>query len=53
MLQTQGLLHDTWLYGVDDKKIHPTLVSPTEVMDGEIASGNCVSACDKNNTYSH
>ena len=53
MLQTQGLLHDTWLYGVDVKKILPTLVSPTEVMDGAIASGNCVSACDKNNTYSH
>jgi len=53
MLQTQGLLHDTYLYGVDVKKILPTLVSPTEVMDGAIVSGNCVSACDKNSTYSH
>jgi len=53
MLQTQGLLHDTYLYGVDVKKILPTLLSPLEVMDGAIVSGNCVSACDKNNTYSH
>ncbi len=53
MLQSQGLLHDTYLYGVDVKKILPTLLNPTEVMDGAIVSGNCVSACDKNNTYSH
>lgn len=53
MLQTQGLLHDTYLYGVDVKKILPTFLSPLEVMDGAIVSGNCVSACDKNSTYSH
>ena len=53
MLQSQGLLHDTYLYGVDVKKILPTFLNPTEVMDGAIVSGNCVSACDKNNTYSH
>lgn len=53
MLQTQGLLHDTYVYGVDVKKIIPTLISPTEVMDGAIISGNCVSACDKNSTYVH
>ena len=53
MLQTQGLLHDTYLYGVDVKKILPTIISPLEVMDGAIVSGNCVSACDKNSTYSH
>ena len=53
MLQTQGLLHDTYLYGVDVKKILPTILSPLEVMDGAITSGNCVSACDKNSTYSH
>lgn len=53
MLQSQGLLHDTWVYGVDAKKILPTLISPTEVMDGAIVSGNCVSACDKNTTYHH
>jgi sarcosine reductase len=53
MLQSQGLLHDTYLYGVDVKKILPTFIYPTEVMDGAIVSGNCVSACDKNPTYIH
>lgn len=53
MLQSQGLLHDTYVYGVDAKQIVPTLISPTEIMDGAIVSGNCVSACDKNPTYVH
>jgi glycine reductase len=53
MLQSQGLLHDTWVYGVDAKRSLPTLIGPTEIMDGAIISGNCVSACDKNNTYMH
>lgn len=53
MLQTQGLLHDTYVYGIDAKRILPTLIHPNEVMDGAITSGNCVSACDKNSTYVH
>ena len=53
MLQTQGLLHDTYVYGVDAKQIVPTILYPTEVMDGAIVSGNCVSACEKNPTYVH
>lgn len=53
MLQTQGLLHDTYVYGVDAKRIIPTIMYPTEIMDGAIVSGNCVSACDKNTTYHH
>lgn len=53
MLQSQGLLHDTYVYGVDAKKILPTLIHPNEVFDGAIVSGNCVSACDKNSTYAH
>jgi glycine reductase len=53
MLLSQGLLHDTYLYGRDVKTILPTLIVPTEVMDGAIVSGNCVSACDKNTTYHH
>ena len=53
MLQSQGLLHDTYVYGVDAKKIVPTILYPTEIMDGAIVSGNCVSACDKNPTYVH
>ncbi len=53
MLQTQGLMHDTYVYGVDAKKIVPTILYPTEIMDGAILSGNCVSACDKNTTFHH
>ena len=53
MLQSQGLLHDTYVYGVDAKQIVPTILYPTELMDGAIVSGNCVSACDKNTTYHH
>ncbi len=53
MLQTQGLLHDTYVYGTDAKHIVPTILYPTEIMDGAIISGNCVSACDKNTTYHH
>ena len=53
MLQSQGLLHDTYVYGVDAKQIVPAIMSPTEIMDGAIVSGNCVSACDKNPTYVH
>ena len=53
MLQSQGLLHDTYVYGVDAKKTLSTIICPTEVMDGAILSGNCVSACDKNTTYHH
>lgn len=53
MLQSQGLLHDTYVYGVDAKKILPTIISPTEIIDGAVISGNCVSACDKNTTYHH
>lgn len=53
MLQSQGLLHDTYVYGVDAKKSLTTSINPTETMDGAIISGNCVSACDKNTTYHH
>ena len=53
MLQSQGLMHDTYVYGVDAKKSLTTMIYPTEIMDGAIVSGNCVSACDKNTTYHH
>ncbi|MFC6323798.1 glycine/sarcosine/betaine reductase component B subunit [Companilactobacillus baiquanensis] len=52
-LQTQGLMHNTFFYGADAKKIVPTFMYPTEVFDGAITSGNCVSACDKNPSYVH
>lgn len=53
MLQTQGLLHDTYVYGIDMKQSLTTMLCPTELMDGAIVSGNCVSACDKNTTFHH
>ncbi|MCL2555963.1 MAG: glycine/sarcosine/betaine reductase component B subunit [Firmicutes bacterium] len=53
MLQSQGLLHDTYVYGVDMKQSLTTMISPLEIFDGAILSGNCVSACDKNTTYHH
>ena len=53
MLQSQGLLHDTYVYGVDAKRSLTTILNPTETMAGAIISGNCVSACDKNTTYHH
>jgi sarcosine reductase len=53
MLLSQGLLHDTYLYGRDLKTLLPTVIMSTEAMDGAIVSGNCVSACDKNTTYHH
>jgi len=49
----QGLLHDTYFYGQDAKKMIPTLVNPLEIMDGALVSGNCVSAGSKNTTYHH
>jgi len=53
MLQSQGLLHDTYYYGVDAKVIVPTIMYPTEMMDGAITSGNCVAPCDKVTTFHH
>lgn len=50
---SQGLLHDTYFYGRDSKMITPSLVSPLEVMDGAIVSGNCVSPGSKTTTYHH
>lgn len=53
MLQSQGLLHDTYYYGVDAKTFIPTFMYPTEIMDGAIVSGNCVAPCDKVTTFHH
>ncbi|MFW5855810.1 MAG: glycine/sarcosine/betaine reductase component B subunit [Bacillota bacterium] len=53
MLIAQGLLHDTYIYGVDSKEILPTLLHPNEILDGAMVSGNCVAACDKITTYQH
>lgn len=49
----QGLLHDTYFYGRDAKIIVPTMLTPLEVMDGAVVSGNCVSPGSKTTTYMH
>lgn len=53
MLLSQGLLHDTYVLGVDAKEGLPRSISPKILLDGAITSGNCVSACDKNTTWHH
>ncbi|WP_297407099.1 glycine/sarcosine/betaine reductase component B subunit, partial [uncultured Cetobacterium sp.] len=53
MLISQGLLHDTYIYGVNSQQILPTLLHPNEELDGAVISGNCVAACDKITTYQH
>ncbi len=53
MLLSQGLLHDTYVFGQNAQAGLPRLMAPHELMDGAITSGNCVSACDKNTTYHH
>lgn len=53
MIQSQGLLHDNYIYGLDAKGILPTLISPMEVIDGAIVSGNCAAPCHKNSTFHH
>lgn len=50
---SQGLLHDTYFYGRDSKMMVPTIVTPLEVMDGAIVSGNCVSPGSKTTTWHH
>lgn len=53
MLISQGLLHASFIYGVDSAHILPTYLAPTEELDGAVISGNCVAACDKITTYQH
>jgi glycine reductase complex component B subunit alpha and beta len=50
---SQGLLHDTYFYGLDSKKMIPTLISPLDVLDGALVSGNCVSPGSKTTTWHH
>lgn len=52
-VMAQGLLHDSSLYGMDCKKIHPTILHPNEIMDSVLVSGTCVTAGDKCTTYDH
>lgn len=47
----QGLLHDNYFYGLNARGCLPILLTPTEMMDGAVVSGNCAAPCHKNTTY--
>ena len=53
MMITQGLLHDSYIYGLNGQAILPALLHPNEELDNAVVSGNCVAACDKTTTYQH
>lgn len=51
LVMAQGLLHDDYLYGINEQQLTAQLIHPNELWDGAIVSGNCVTASDKNTTY--
>jgi len=53
MLQSQGFLRDTFLYGRSVSELPPTTIHPNEIMDGAIVSGNYVIPSNRNPTYLH
>jgi glycine reductase len=53
MLQAQGLLRDTFLYGASVSDLTARLVHPNEIMDGAIVSGCYVIPSNRNPTYFH
>jgi glycine reductase len=53
MLQSQGLLRDTYLYGTSVRELTATIIHPNEIMDGAIVSGNYVIPSNRNPTYFH
>lgn len=53
MLQSQGFLRDTFLYGRSVSKLTATQIHPNEIMDGAIVSGNYVIPSNRNPTFFH
>jgi len=53
MLQSQGFLRDTFVYGCSASELSPTTIHPNEIMDGSIVSGNYVIPANRNPTYFH
>jgi glycine reductase len=53
MLQSQGLLRDTFLYSASVGELTASLIHPNEIMDGAIVSGNYVIPSNRNPTYFH
>lgn len=53
LCMSQGLLHDSYIYGRDSKETSPLIINPLEFIDGAIVSGNCVSPGSKTTTFHH
>jgi len=52
-LQAQGAYKDTFVYGRSAREILPTLITPAEILDGVVVSGNYGHPSLKNSTYAH
>jgi glycine reductase len=53
LLQSQGFLRETFVYGKSAGQLPPGLIHPNEIMDGAIVSGNFVIPANRNPTYFH
>jgi glycine reductase len=53
MLQSQGFLRETFLYGASVSELQAASMHPNEIMDGAIVSGNYVIPSNRNPTYFH
>jgi glycine reductase complex component B subunit alpha and beta len=53
LIQSQGDLRRTYVYGQPADPFLPTLLDPLEVWDGAVVSGNFVLPCNKTCTYIH
>jgi sarcosine reductase len=53
LVQSQGDLRRTYVYGHPVDRILPTILDPLEVLDGAVVSGNFVIPSNKNCTYIH
>lgn len=52
-IQAQGSFKDTFIYGRSAREILPTLITPGELLDGAVVSGNYGHPSLKNSTYAH
>jgi len=53
LIQSQGDLRRTYVYGQPADSLLPTLLDPLEVLDGAVVSGNFVLPANKTCTYIH
>lgn len=53
LVQSQGDLRRTYIYGYPADAILPTVLDPLEVLDGAVVSGNFVMPSNKTCTYIH